>query len=225
MQPNARMTIPTGDCPTGLVASKRAWYTHRWMARCNALINSLLTHLGEVCRADALGVWGPHEDGPRLLGDWCIEQRLYDLLQARWMSVERDVRSGRRALLAARTTALPLLRHGVFLGALLYVGDVPERGAERALLDETIARLAEVLGAPQVDLHEADWLVPELPLDLEGAREEFERHYYADLLERSGWDLSRTAALLRLTRQALYDRLELLGLTRFRAPTDDCSEP
>ncbi len=190
------------------------------MTRRNAMLNSLLTHLGEVCRAEALGVWAHDEDGPRLLGDWRIEQRVYDLLQARWMTVERDARAGRRAKLDGRATVLPLLKHGSFLGMLLYVGDVPERGAERALLDETIARLLDVVGTPQLDPHEVDWLVPELPLDLEGAREEFERHYYADLLERCGWDVSRTAAVLRLTRQALHDRLELLGLARLRSRPD-----
>ena len=207
-----------------LVVSKRAWYTHRWMTRLILALTSLLTHLAHVCLPEALGVWVPDSDGPRLAGDWRLDQRLYDLMQARWMGIEADARAGRRPLLDTNAQALPLFgRDGTFLGVLLYVGEVPQRGAERTLVEETVAQLAKVLGAPEVDASEVEWLVPTLPLALDGDSEEVERRYYAELLEHAGWDISRSAALLKLTRQALYDRLEALGLARF-GMSDDCPD-
>lgn len=185
------------------------------MVSVNPWLSPLLTNLGEVCRARALAVWVPLEDGLELVGDWHLDQRLYDLLRRRWEASLAVLRAGRRVTLEAEVEMLPLLAlDGALLGVVQYVGLLPDGGARRVFLEEALTRFATLLANPLPASVEAEGLLALVPFDLEGDAEEVERRTYAELLERCGWDVTLAAHVLGMTRQALYDRMEELCLVR-----------
>lgn len=191
------------------------WYTCRPMARDTSELTSFLTIVGRVCQARALAVWVPVDDELQLVGDWQLEHSLYDLLRTTWAQVADELSAGRRLTLGVEVTLHPLLaRDGALIGVLQYVGASPNDGARRRYLDESLTALGPMLSKDRPASARARRVLPHVALDLDGPPETLDRRAYAVWLERCGWDVTQAAAILGITRQALYDRLESMGLTR-----------
>lgn len=189
------------------------------MVAVNPLLSAQLTNLGEVCGAQALALWIPLEDRLELVADWRLDQPLYDLLRRRWESSATDLCAGRRVTLGAHVFVLPLLApDGALSGAVQYVGSLPEGGARRVFLEESLTRFARLLANPLPPTVAAEGLLTLVPFDLEGDAEDVERRIYVERLERCGWDITLAAEALGMTRQALYVCIEELGLTRPTGP-------
>lgn len=185
------------------------------MAAVHPRVTASLTHLGDVCCARALALWVPAEDRLALIGAWRFEPPLAEAFPRRWGSSAAELRAGRRVQLAEDDVVLPLLgRAGTLLGVLQYVGALPEGGARRIFLGETLAHLVTLLTAHSPAVAETERLLALVPFDLEGDDADLERRTYARMLERCGWDVTDAAALLGVTRQTLYERFRQLELDR-----------
>jgi Bacterial regulatory protein, Fis family len=185
------------------------------MARDAPELTSFLTIVGRVCQARALAVWVPVDDELQLVGDWQLEHPLYDLLRTTWTQVADELSAGRRLTLGVEVTLYPMLaREDGLIGVLQYVGAFPHAGARRHYLEESLTALARMLSKDRPASVQARRVLPHVALDLDGPAETLDRRAYAVWLERCGWDVTQASAILGITRQALYDRLESMGLTR-----------
>lgn len=186
------------------------------MTRDTSELGSLLTILGRVCQARALAVWIPADDQLQLVGDWRLEHSLVEWMRRMWAEVAAELHAGRRLTLRVEVTLHPLLaRDGSLVGVLQHLGPLPASGVRRDYLDESLVDIARMLVSDRPAGVQAQRVLPRLvPFDFRGSPDAFDRHAYGAWLERCGWDITHAAAILGITRQALYDRMEFLGLAR-----------
>lgn len=191
-------------------------YNPRQMERDIATLTSILTGIGNLCRARAVAVWETIEDQIHLVVDWQLDQALFDGLRSEWRRIERELRACDRLTLTEGVLLLPL-RHGqALLGVLQYVGPPPPPGLHQQVLDETVQDIVGLLGAtpPQACRRR---IVPLLPVDLDGAPDALRRRTYGALHERCGGDASALAVALEMARSTLYERLNICGLARWKS--------
>ncbi len=194
------------------------------MARDISELTSLLTILGRICQARALAVWTPIDGQLQLVADWRLEHSLVEWLRRTWVDVETKLHAGQRLTLAVDVTLHPLLaRDGGLVGLVQHVGPLPSAGARRDYLDETLLSIARILTQDRPAGMQAHRMLALAPFDLRASHDTFNRQAYGAWLERCGWDITQAAAILGITRQALYDRLDGLGLARLtsREPVDE----
>ncbi|HXJ79992.1 MAG TPA: sigma 54-interacting transcriptional regulator, partial [Candidatus Methylomirabilis sp.] len=92
-------------------------------------------------------------------------------------------------------------------GNIRELANVIERAA---LFTDTPVLTAESLGP--LDAEGAGAATPPLPPETATSREEAQRQHLLTALEQTGWNISHTAARLRITRHTVYARLEKFGL-------------
>ncbi len=180
------------------------------------VLNDLLANVGELCRARAVAVWALTEDGIAICADWRLDRRSRELLAHTWDEVvSEELRVHGRGSVAP-DIALFALRtpNRATVGVLQYVGDLPTAGARVVFLDETITRVAEWLAGSMCSAAPPVCRETLLPFEVENDAEEWERRTYRELLDRCGWDVTLAASALEMPRQAFYELLDGLGITR-----------
>jgi hypothetical protein len=193
-------------------------YTQIEMADVNPLLADLLANLGEVCRASAIAVWVPVQERVVLQADWRLDQRLYDLLPPAWLDRRGELRAGQHVKLPKDVEIVPIVaRDRGLVGVFQYAGPFPTAGARRVFLDETLIHVGELLTRPLPPTVAIDHPGGLLPFDIESDPDEIERRAYSELLSRCGWDVTLAAGALDMQRQAFYNLLEAIGITRPKA--------
>ena len=185
------------------------------MARNASELISLLTALGRVCEARAIAAWAVADGHLQLVGDWQLEQSLFDMLRLAWENLAPELGAGQRLTIHPEVVLQPLMGcDGTLIGVMQYVGPAPSDDVRQQLFSETATAAAALLEAERPPGRKARRIVSLVPVDFDGQLNDVERRGYGDCLERCGWDVSVAAACFGMTRQALYDRMQALGLTR-----------
>jgi DNA-binding NtrC family response regulator len=176
----------------------------------------------ETRRVDVRVICATNAELPRLLQEGRFREDLYFRLNV----IELHVPP-----LAERTDdVLPLARHA--LAPLRSISGAPltlSREAARALLSHSwpgnvrellnrIQRAALVSDGPEITAADLGFAREEAPKDAKSPEDEKERADLENLLTRADGSVSKAASELGLSRQALYRKMERLGISLERRP-------